>query len=46
MEPIVNNYFAYKTLDEIEAANKEFTDMMDSEEDVNSEDIDADDLFK
>jgi RecA/RadA recombinase len=47
MEPIVNDYFRFKSLDEIEAVEKKFNDIMDEDDSdgfVDSED--AEDIFK
>lgn len=49
MEPIVNNYFKFNSLNEIEEIEKKFNDIIDSDEedvDMSAEDVDADDLFK
>lgn len=48
MEPIVNDYFRYKSLDEIEQVEKAFSDIMDSEDDETNgfiDSADADDIF-
>lgn len=47
MAPIVNDYFRFKSLDEIEKVEKEFNEIMDSDVDENgfSDDVSADDLF-
>jgi hypothetical protein len=48
MEPIVNDYFRFKSLDEIEQVEKEFNSIVgDDELDENgfSDEISADDLF-
>lgn len=48
MEPIVNDYFRFKSLDEIEAVEKKFNEVMDDEdEDDNGfvDSADADDIF-
>jgi hypothetical protein len=47
MAPIVNDYFRFKSLDEIEQFEKEFEQIMDSDADENgfSDDVSADDLF-
>ncbi len=48
MEPIVNDYFRFKSLDEIEAVEKQFNEIMDEDDDsdgfVSSDD--AEDIFK
>ena len=44
MEPIVNEYFKYKSLDEIEETEKGFNEMVDGDDDF-KDDISADDLF-
>lgn len=47
MEPIVNDYFRFKSLDEIEQVEKKFNDIMGEEDDSNGfvDSTDADDLF-
>ena len=47
MAPIVNDYFRFKSLDEIEEVEKQFDDLMDEEDDANgfSDAADAGDLF-
>lgn len=46
MEPIVNDYFRFKSLDEIESTEKEFNKILESsEEELDSESFDAGDLF-
>jgi len=47
MEPIVNDYFRYKSLDEIEEVNKQFDNIVDEDDDQEqfNDSIDADDLF-
>jgi len=47
MAPIVNDYFRFKSLDEIEEVEKKFNEIIESEDDSNgfSDDISADDLF-
>jgi len=47
MEPIVNDYFRFKSIDEIEQVEKEFNDIMggDDESDGFRDDVDAGDLF-
>lgn len=47
MAPIVNDYFRFKSLDEIEQVEKEFNDIMDSDVDEHgfSDNVSADDLF-
>lgn len=47
MAPIVNDYFRFKSLDEIEQVEKEFEKIVDSDADENgfSDDVSADDLF-
>lgn len=44
MEPIVNDYFRFKSLDEIEKTESQFNEMVDVEDEFR-EDVDADDLF-
>jgi RecA/RadA recombinase len=46
MEPIVNDYFRYKSLDEIEETENQFNSLMEDDDNNGfSEDISADDLF-
>lgn len=48
MEPIVNDYFRFKSLDEIEAVEKQFSDIMGGDEDETDgflDAADADDIF-
>jgi RecA/RadA recombinase len=45
MEPIVNDYFRYKSLDEIEETENQFNSLLGDEDNGFSEDISADDLF-
>jgi RecA/RadA recombinase len=48
LEPIVNDYFRFKSLDEIEQVEKQFNEIIGNEdEDENGfkDDVDADDLF-
>jgi RecA/RadA recombinase len=47
MAPIVNDYFRFKSLDEIEQVEKEFNEIMDSDTDEHgfSDNADAGDLF-
>jgi len=45
MEPIVNGYFRYKSLDEIEEIEKQFNEIMDGDDDFSPDVMDADDLF-
>ena len=49
MEPIVNDYFRFKTIDEIEEVEKKFNNIMedDEEDDTNgfTDSADADDIF-
>ena len=48
MEPIVNDYFRFKSLDEIEEVEKKFNSIIDSDPDDSDDfrdDVDADDLF-
>ena len=47
MAPIVNDYFRFKSLDEIEEVEKQFDELMDEEDDANgfSDAADAGDLF-
>lgn len=46
MEPIVNDYFRFKSIDEIESTEKQFNEVLGSDEsDEFQDDVDADDLF-
>jgi RecA/RadA recombinase len=47
LEPIVNDYFRFKSLDEIEEVEKQFNEAMGIDEDDSDykENVDADDLF-
>ncbi len=46
MEPIVNDYFRFKSLEEIEASEKEFDKLIDQADEFTDVDsIDADDIF-
>jgi RecA/RadA recombinase len=49
MEPIVNDYFRFKSLDEIEQVEKQFNEIVSADDDVDdagfSNNVDADDLF-
>lgn len=48
MAPIVNDYFRFKSLDEIEETEKQFNEMMGDDEDENNgfiDSADADDIF-
>jgi len=46
LEPIVNNYFKYKSIDEVEEVEKKFNEIMDeSDEFTDYNDVDAGDLF-
>ena len=47
MEPIVNDYFRFKSIDEIEETEKQFNDIIGNDEDepMDSESFDAGDLF-
>ena len=47
MAPIVNDYFRFKSLDEIEEVEKKFNEIIEDDDDSNgfSDDISADDLF-
>ena len=44
MEPIVNDYFRFKSLDEIEKVEKEFSEIIEADDDFR-DDVDADELF-
>jgi RecA/RadA recombinase len=48
MAPIINDYFRFKSLDEIEKTEKEFNDMMGDDDESNGfvDSQDADDIFK
>lgn len=43
MEPIVNEYFRFKSLDELEEVNKQFEEIVDDERDA--DELSAEDLF-
>ena len=49
MAPIVNDYFRFKSLDEIEEVEKKFNQIIEDDDDDDSngfsDDISADDLF-
>jgi hypothetical protein len=46
MEPIINDYFRYKSLDEIEEVHKQFENISeDDDQEEFNDSIDADDLF-
>ncbi len=48
MEPIVNDYFRFKSIDEIEEVERKFSEIMESDEDDSNgfkDDVDADELF-
>jgi RecA/RadA recombinase len=45
MEPIVNDYFRFKSLDEIEDVEKKFNEVMDDDDDDEFGDADAEDIF-
>jgi RecA/RadA recombinase len=45
MEPIVNGYFRFKSLDEIEDVEKKFNDVMDEDDEDEFGDADAEDIF-
>lgn len=47
MNPIVNDYFRFKSIDELEEVEKQFNDAMDDEDETNgfSDSMDAEDLF-
>lgn len=46
MEPIVNDYFRFKSLEEIEASEKEFDKLVDqADEFTDIDSVDADDIF-
>jgi RecA/RadA recombinase len=48
MEPIVNDYFRFKSIDEVEEVEKKFNELTESDEDdvIESEEFDAGDLFE
>lgn len=50
MEPIVNDYFRFKSIEEIEEVEKKFNDIMGSDDDDESngfvDSVDAEDIFK
>jgi RecA/RadA recombinase len=45
MEPIVNGYFRFKSLEEIEDVEKKFNDVMDEDDEDGFGDADAEDIF-
>ena len=47
MAPIVNDYFRFKSLDEIEEVEKQFNDIVEEDDDTNGfvDSSDADDIF-
>jgi RecA/RadA recombinase len=47
MAPIVNDYFRFKSIDEIEEVEKEFNSIIEEEDDTNgfTDAVDADDIF-
>lgn len=46
MEPIINNYFKYKSIEEVEEVEKQFSEIMDEETEISdSESFDAGDFF-
>jgi hypothetical protein len=47
MAPIVNDYFRFKSLDEIEETEKQFNQIMEEDDfdETNADDLNADDLF-
>lgn len=45
MEPIVNDYFRFRSIDEIEKTEKEFNEIIESEEPQDVDSFDAGDLF-
>ena len=48
MEPIVNDYFRYKSVDQIEAIEKQFNDIVDENDEYGNtdlDDVDGSDLF-
>lgn len=46
MEPIVNDYFKYKSIEEIEETEKQFNNIIESTEDFEGDSFDAEDLFE
>jgi len=48
MEPIVNDYFRFKSIDEVEEVEKKFNELTESDEDdvIEREEFDAGDLFE
>ena len=47
MEPIVNDYFRFKSIDEVEEVEKKFNELTESDDDaIESEEFDAGDLFE
>lgn len=45
MAPIINDYFRFKSLDEIEEVEKQFNDILEDDSNGFSDEMDADDLF-
>jgi len=45
MEPIVNDYFRFKSIDEIEEVEKQFNEIIEADEPLDSDSFDAADLF-
>ena len=45
MEPIVNEYFRFKSLDELEEVNSKFDAIVDEDDDRDADELNAEDLF-
>jgi hypothetical protein len=45
MEPIVNDYFKYKSLEEIEEVERKFEEITEDDDSDGFSDMDADELF-
>lgn len=45
LEPIINNYFKYKSIDEIEEVERQFEEIADEDDSDGFSDADADELF-
>lgn len=46
MEPIVNDYFKFRSLDEIDEVERKFNEATGQTDDIDADDIDAGDLFE
>ena len=45
MEPIVNDYFRFKSITEIEESEKQFSEIIGGDEDEENGEVDVDKLF-